>query len=143
MTTKGNGLEKISIRRLLSVCSSPCVSVHPCTALHSSFANDNHARPGRAYLLIFLVCALMFRLHVHLCTTWVHGAQRGHKGIGSPGTGAVESCKLLCGCWELNSGRLEERPVFLTTEALSPVPPRLEYLTGIGNGSVSFSIIKP
>ena len=34
----------------------------------------------------------------------------------------VASCELLCGCWELNSGPLEEQSVFLTAESsLQPV----------------------
>jgi len=34
----------------------------------------------------------------------------------SPGTGVTDSCELPCGCWELNSGPLQEQLVFLTTE---------------------------
>jgi hypothetical protein len=30
--------------------------------------------------------------------------------------GVTNSCKLPCGCWELNPGPLEEQPVLLTTE---------------------------
>jgi hypothetical protein len=33
-------------------------------------------------------------------------ARRGHQ----------TPCEPPCGCWELNSGRLEEQPVLLTTE---------------------------
>jgi len=35
----------------------------------------------------------------------------------------IPSCKQLCGCWELNSGPLEEQSVLLTTE------PALQSLT--------------
>ena len=28
----------------------------------------------------------------------------------------IDSCELPCGCWELNSGPLEEQSEFLTTE---------------------------
>ena len=30
--------------------------------------------------------------------------------------GATDSCKLPCGCWELNLAPLEEQPVLLTTK---------------------------
>ena len=33
-----------------------------------------------------------------------------------PGTRITDSCELLCGCWELNLGPLEEQPVLLTAE---------------------------
>ena len=32
-------------------------------------------------------------------------------GIRSTGTGVTESCKLPCGCWELNPGLLEAASV--------------------------------
>jgi len=28
----------------------------------------------------------------------------------------IDDCELLCGCWELNSGPLEEQSVLLTAE---------------------------
>lgn len=31
--------------------------------------------------------------------------------IQSPEIGATDGCELLCGCWESNSGALEEQPV--------------------------------
>lgn len=33
--------------------------------------------------------------------------------LGFPGTGVTDSYELMCGCWELNSGPLEEQPVLL------------------------------
>jgi hypothetical protein len=39
----------------------------------------------------------------------------------------TDGCEPLCGCWEVNSGPLEERSVLLTTE------PSLQPLTGILN----------
>jgi hypothetical protein len=41
--------------------------------------------------------------------------------IGSSRIGITDSCELPCGCWELNSGPLEEQLVFLT--AASPLQP--------------------
>ena len=43
----------------------------------------------------------------------------------------IDGCEPPCGCWELNSGPLEEQPVLLTTEPslhsprLSPPTPLL------------------
>jgi len=35
----------------------------------------------------------------------------------------TDGCEPPCGCWELNSGPLEEQPVLLTTEpSLQPLP---------------------
>lgn len=31
-------------------------------------------------------------------------------------TGVIDSCKLLCGCWELNLDLLEEQPMLLTVK---------------------------
>lgn len=42
--------------------------------------------------------------------------QRLGEGIGSPGTGVVDSHELLCGSWELNLSPLEEQQVLLTPE---------------------------
>jgi hypothetical protein len=43
-------------------------------------------------------------------------------GVRSAGTGITDSCDLLCGCWELNPGPLEEQPVLLTAEpSLQPL----------------------
>ena len=38
------------------------------------------------------------------------------EGARSPGTGVTDSGELPCGCWELNSGPLQEQPVLLTAE---------------------------
>ena len=34
----------------------------------------------------------------------------------SPGTGVTDGCEPPCGCWELNPGPIEEKPVLLATE---------------------------
>jgi hypothetical protein len=46
---------------------------------------------------------------------WVHclWLQTHQKRTSDPIT---DGCKLPCGCWELNSGPLEEQPVLLTAE---------------------------
>ena len=38
------------------------------------------------------------------CTT-----QTQEEGVGSPGTGVMDSCNLLCGCQESNPGPLQEK----------------------------------
>jgi hypothetical protein len=59
----------------------------------------------RCYSFIFILCTLVFCLHVCLC-----------EDVRSIGTRVTNNCELLCGCWELNQDPLEEQPVFLTTE---------------------------
>jgi hypothetical protein len=41
-----------------------------------------------------------------------------------------DGCEPLCGCWELNSGPLEEQPVLLTAEP-SPQPQVVYFYTSI------------
>ena len=38
------------------------------------------------------------------------------KCVRFPGTGITDSCKLPCGCWELNQVPLKEQPMVLTAE---------------------------
>ena len=61
-------------------------------------------------MTIFLNFLFFFKLYVNWC-----------EGIRSPGTGVTDSCKLPCGCWELNPGSLEEQAVSLTFKT-SPQP---------------------
>lgn len=65
------------------------------------------------YVLMFtcmgLLCTRMSVHHVSACIP-----QRPQEGIGSPGTGITEGCKMPCGCSESNLGLLEKQPVFLT-----------------------------
>lgn len=39
--------------------------------------------------------------------------QGPEEGVGAPGIGVTDSCKLPCGSWELNLGLPEEHPVLL------------------------------
>ena len=57
------------------------------------------------YLLFLILCALLLCLHSCLC-----------EDVRSPGTAVTDSCELLCWCWALNPGPLEEEPVLLTAE---------------------------
>lgn len=51
---------------------------------------------------------------------------RPEEGTGCPGTGVMDSCEPLCGCWESNPDPLQQQ-VLLTTEP-SLWPPRLSIL---------------
>ena len=53
----------------------------------------------------------------HVCAVPVEA----RRGCHIPGTGVTDSCELLCGCWELNLGPLEEQRVLLT-RVIFPVP---------------------
>nr|XP_042133715.1 A disintegrin and metalloproteinase with thrombospondin motifs 17-like [Peromyscus maniculatus bairdii] len=54
------------------------------------------------------------------------GSCRTEEGIGSPGTGVIDSCESPCGCWELDVDPLEEQPMLLTIK-LSLQPPQGSY----------------
>ena len=67
------------------------------------------------------------------------GALWWSEDIRSPGNRVRDDCELSCGCWELNSGPLEEQPVLLTAEPslqtlgflkafVAPVPPSLNHV---------------
>lgn len=54
------------------------------------------------------MCVLPVCLSVyHICAGC---PQMPESVIRSPRTGVTDSCELLCGCWELNPGPLEEQP---------------------------------
>jgi hypothetical protein len=38
------------------------------------------------------------------------------EGVRCPGTNTTDDCELLCGCWELDLGPLQDQPELLTTE---------------------------
>lgn len=52
--------------------------------------------------------------------------QKSEEGTGSPGTGVMDVCELLCWCWESNPGPLQELAVLLTAEL--PVRPQHSFL---------------
>jgi hypothetical protein len=57
--------------------------------------------------------------------------------------GVIGSCELQCGCWELNSGPLQEQQVPLTTEAtfrLFSTPHSLETWSYVGQGNLELAI---
>ena len=80
-------------------------------ASRAAFQQEERRCPSKlkvwkAYLLIFLKIYLLI-----LCTLWL-SSDTPEEGIRS----ITDDCEPPCGCWELNSGPLEEQPVFLTTE---------------------------
>ena len=58
----------------------------------------------------------------HVCEYTVTVFRHTRRGHQIPIT---DGCESLCGCWELNSGPLEEQPVFLTAEP--SLQPKLVY----------------
>lgn len=63
------------------------------------------------FIFICIFCDLVFFPHVCLC-----------EDVGSPEAGVTDSCELSFGCWDPNSGLLEEQPVLLTAEpSLKPL----------------------
>jgi hypothetical protein len=63
------------------------------------------------YNLLVLFCLKIIFIHTHTHTFTVFRHTR--RGYQIPFT---DSCKTLCGCWELNSGPLEEQSLLLTSE---------------------------
>lgn len=63
------------------------------------------------------VCMSVY-LHVCMCAVCRQCPRRGQeKGIRTPGTGAMDSCKLPCGRWGPNLGPLQEREVLEPAES--------------------------
>jgi hypothetical protein len=62
------------------------------------------------YLLIYLnVCEPVWLYMHHRWAGALGGLRRLEEGIGFAETAVIGSCKLPCGCWELNPGPLQER----------------------------------
>jgi hypothetical protein len=55
------------------------------------------------FILIYIWCSA--RLYMCAC-----------EGVRCPGTNTTDDCELLCGCWELDLGPLQDQPELLTTE---------------------------
>jgi hypothetical protein len=54
------------------------------------------------------------------------------EGVIFPGTGVADRCELPCGCWELNSGPLEEQPVLFTAEPFLQPLKLIYFLKSLG-----------
>jgi hypothetical protein len=66
-------------------------------------------------LSLFFLYVQVFWLHVcapHVC--WC--LKRTDDGVRSPGTGGIEGCETLDGCWEPYLDPLQEHPVLLTAK---------------------------
>jgi cbb3-type cytochrome oxidase subunit 3 len=71
----------------------------------------------KIFICLFYVCVLCHSLQTHQKRASDHIA---------------DGCAPPCGCWELNSGPLEEQPVLLTTEpSLQPNHFHVTIITGI------------
>lgn len=81
---------------------TPSLSSAPCIFLNFYF--------------IFIFMCISVCLCVCLYITYVQCLPRPEEGIGSPGIGLTYCWEIPCGCWELDEGPLEEKPVLLTSE---------------------------
>ena len=91
----------------------------------SSFCENHFVFPD--WQLILLCCSVIFLkiLFLYICIWWVHCRclQTHQKRASDP---IADGCEPPCGCWELNSGPLEDQSVLLTTEP-SLQPPLISY----------------
>lgn len=55
----------------------------------------------------------------HMC---VLGTQKSKESVRFTGTGGINVCELLCGCWKMNPAPLQEQEVLLTTKSSSKLP---------------------
>lgn len=67
-------------------------------------SSGNKLKSLREFTLI--LCPCVFCLHVCLCITCVPSALGGHWIPWN--TGVTDGCELLCVCWKLNLGPLQE-----------------------------------
>lgn len=67
---------------------------------------------------IFILCALVFCLHICLC-----------ESVRFLGTVATDSCEPPCGCWDLNPSPLEEQLVGTLNHWTIPLDPDHGVLT--------------
>lgn len=71
------------------------------------FINDPD-EPESLYYLSYVYKYFFLLHHLHAwCPSW------SEKGVRSLGTGVTGDCELLCGCWALSPGTLQEQEVFL------------------------------
>lgn len=56
------------------------------------------------FILLFNMFGCFACMYVCVCTTYMSNTLRGH---GSPGTGIIDGCDPIHGCWELNLGSQE------------------------------------
>jgi hypothetical protein len=69
----------------------------------------NEFLKGYLFLLYVYGCffTCLYAYAAHACSTC-----GGQKRVSDPlGTGVIPGCELPCGCWERNTGGLEEQPV--------------------------------
>jgi hypothetical protein len=131
-TTSGTVLKGHSTRKAGNNCSS-CLSLlslpcHPSSLpppglclLGARIKGECHhcsvlfSLSPSSFLPSFLPPSFFFFFYLFILCIWVHysSLQTYQKKVSDPIT---DGCEPPCGCWELNSGPLEEQSVFLTTE---------------------------
>jgi hypothetical protein len=51
-----------------------------------------------------------------MCTVCMLGPRMSKEDSESSGPRVIDGCEILCGCWRLNLGPLQEQKLLLTTE---------------------------
>jgi len=64
------------------------------------------------FLIVFSISNLFFQIYLFYSRALSAGTPTCQKKLPGPIT---DSCEPPCGCWELNSGPLEEQPLLLTS----------------------------
>jgi hypothetical protein len=108
----------------------PYIHVHPYTHTHLLIS---HILKKFCIVKYYILEEIIFKIYLFkkkdlfIVCIWVHCSchQTHQKRASDPIT---DGCEPPCGCWELNSGPLEEQWVLLTAEP-SLQPPRNNFLT--------------
>lgn len=72
------------------------VNLQPLISICTHKETHTHTRVC-VFLDSFVLCSGVF-LHIYLCTTYMSGAHRGQKCIGSPRMGVKSDCDLSYKC---------------------------------------------
>ena len=62
------------------------------------------------------MCASVSIAYAYVYFVCVWYVQRSEETVQLPGVAVTGSCEPLCGCWEFNTGPLEEQHILLDTE---------------------------
>ena len=107
------------------------IHVHVCVDAVSGHVEARGQHQGSFSVTLYLILIFIRYIYFILCVTTlpvcmcthVHAwcpQKRTRKGVISPETEVTDSCKLLCGCWELNMSSVQSKcfPVLTTSLAL-------------------------
>ena len=67
--------------------------------------NNCHNFHWFIFTILYFMCVFALCMSVYHCGP----LQRQEEGVRVPGAGVTGSCELLCCCWGLNSGPLQEQ----------------------------------